>query len=224
MLTWFAALSGIPATSLPSEEVMFAIIQGLIRNFGSMHEPEVRLAFEMAATDKLDVEGHYQTFSLKYLSSVLNAFRVHVNKSMTYHSRRAMPEQPSISTQTDWSESIEYLKEEVKKGNQPIIPVAVYDWMIEKEMINPSVEDKKIAMNKAHNQMKAELHSRIMGKPSGSDREDWDQINKKYSKNDKIHSKVANEAKKILVFAYLQEYVKATNTSTTADKNTNGVQ
>lgn len=225
MLIWFSALIGIPANNLPQQEVMVAIMQGLVRNFGSMYEPEVRLAFEMAATDKLEVEGHFQTFSLKYIASVLNAFRVQVNKEMNFHTRRAVPTTKELpSTPADWSECLSYIKYEISQGRSPIIPATMYDWMVTQGMINPTKEEKIAAMNKAHNRMKAELHSRIMNKPSGTDREEWQQINQKYSKNDPIYSKVSNEAKKVLVFLYLSNNEKTTDIATTAAKDTDCVQ
>jgi hypothetical protein len=199
ILTGFAALMGIPANNLPAEEIMMATIQGLVRNFGSMYEGEVRTAFEMAITGKVEVEGHYQSLSLKYICNVLNAYRVKVNSAMRYYDRHRI-EPPHEDLKADWSETLD----DLAKDPNMIIPVAIYDWMIEKGIINPSKEEKVQGMKDAERKIREDLQALVtMGKASSDEVRDLEKIRGGYVKGDRIHHRVANEAKKILVKSYL---------------------
>lgn len=208
-LTAFAAIMGIPANNMPSNEVMIVTIEALIRNFGAMHEGEVRKAFEMAATGQLEVEEHYQSFSLKYLCSVLNAYRVKVNITMRHYDRISKePEPIAFEGQVDWTDIVQHLIE-ASKTQDPrslIIPVQVYDWLVQNGSIVLTVEDKKNAMTSAENELKQELLDKLMSHTLTGQERQWNEMMKtsSYKKGDRLHDRLALMAKKIIVRKYLK--------------------
>lgn len=207
-LTAFAAIMGIPATNMPSNEVMIVTIEALIRNFGAMHEGEVRKAFEMAATGQLEIEEHYQSFSLKYLCSVLNAYRVKVNLAMRHYDRISKdPEPIAFEGQVDWTDIVQHLI--VASSSQDpkslIIPIQVYEWLVKKQVITLSIDDKKNAMTKAENELKQELLDKLMTHSLTGEERQWNEMMKtsSYKKGDRLHDRLALMAKKIIVRNYL---------------------
>lgn len=202
ILTAFAGLMGIPATNMPTEEVMIMTINAMIRNFGSMHEGEVKKAFEMAATGQLDVEGHYQSLSLKYICSVLNAFRIKVNQAVRFYEnhRREELKQLDYKPEVDWSDTIE----QIKKNPDIIFPASIFDWMVQKGMIHPTKEEKLEAMRYADMTYRQMLQTKISnGSAKSDDRRELEKMREGYGRKDAIYNKIANEAKKLLVKKYL---------------------
>ena len=202
ILTAFAALMGIPATNMPQPDVMLMTINALIKNFGAMHEGEVKKAFEMAATGQLDIEEHYQSFSLKYICTVLNAYRVKVNNAMRFYEnvRKEPTNQLEHKPEVDWTETLEDLK---KNPNLPI-PASMYDWMAKKGLVNHSKEEKQDAMMEAEIHYRQALHEKLMnGSARSQDKIEYEILKGEYTKKDPIHNRIANEAKKLLIKKYL---------------------
>lgn len=210
ILTAFAAIMGIPANNMPAEEVMMMTIQAIVTNFGAMHEGEVRKAFEMAATGQLDIEEHFQAFSLKYICNVLNAYRVKVNLAMRHFERtRQEPVSEPFDGEVDWSETVAHLIE-VAKVQDPrtlIIPIQVYEWLDQKGMIHLTPEEKKAFMKKAESELRQELLEKLVDHKISGEEKQWNELLKtsSYKKGDRLHSRLANMAKRIIVREYLKQ-------------------
>lgn len=210
-LTAFAAIMGIPANNMPAEEVMMMTIQAIVTNFGSMTEGEIRKAFEMAATGQLDIEQHYQSLSLKYICNVLNAYRIKVNMAMRHYERtRQEPESMPFEGEVNWSETVGYLIEQAKKQDPStlIIPVQVYDWLIHTGEMNPSTEEKKMSMKRAEGEMKQQLLEKLMTHSLTGEERQWNEFLKtsSYKKGDRLQTRLANMAKRIIVRDYLKKH------------------
>ena len=202
MFTVFAALMGIPAQNMPQKEVMVVTINALIRNFGAMHEDELKKAFEMAAIGQLDVPEHYQSFCLKHVSAVINAWRIKVNQAMRhYENVRVEPKQLDYKPEVDWTDTLEGLK----KNPNGLIPAMMFDWMVQKGLINPTKEEKMNAMRVADMEYRQTLQGRInTGSAKSEDRAELEKMRNGYGRKDAIYTKIANEAKKLLIRKYLQ--------------------
>lgn len=209
IVTAFAALIGVHATNMPTQEVMVVTIQALVRNFGSMYEGEVRKAFEMAATGHLEVEEHYQTLSLKYICSVLNAFRIRVNQEMRFVNNKHL-EMPTekFEGEVDWSDTVKHLID-VSKTQDPktlIIPIQIYDFLINRKLVTLTGEEKKKFMQKAESEFRQELQEKIIGNKADGEQRQWYELLKtsSYKKGDRLHETIAMKAKKIVVREYLK--------------------
>ena len=209
IVTAFAALMGVHASNLPAPDVMLVTIQALVRNFGSMHEGEVRKAFEMAATGQLDVEEHYQTLSLKYLCSVLNAFRIRVNQEMRFYNQTKtdMPTE-KFEGEVDWSDTVKHLIEVSKHQDAKtlIIPVQIYDFLINKKLGTLTGEAKTAYMVTAESEMRQEIQEKIISNKADGEQRQWYELLKtsSYKKGDRLHTSLAMKAKKIVVREYLK--------------------
>lgn len=206
LLLILTELVGILPANRPGKESALLLIQSLVRNFGTMTTGELRAAFEQAAAGKIEAPEHYQAFSFAYVCGVLNSYRREVNKAMRIAESSSRPaEAPSAPAGgIDWSDTIEYLRAEIRRGRPFIVPVAVYDWLLSRGEISPSLEEKKQAMSRAEARYKAMLQDRIQSKPRASDKQELEAL-KSYRKGDRIFSILANEAKKIIVEAYLHQ-------------------
>lgn len=209
ILTAFAAIMGIPANNMPEEQVMLITIQAMVANFGSMHEGEIRKAFEMAATGQLDIEQHFNVFSLKYICNVLNAYRVKVNLAMRHYERtRREPETVPFEGEVDWADTVSHLID-VAKTQDPktlIIPVQIYEWLVQKGILKPTNDEKKDSMKRAEADMKQELLEKLMTHSLTGEERQWNELLKtsSYKKGDRLHDRLANMAKRILVRDYLK--------------------
>ncbi len=212
ILTAFAAIMGIPANNMPAEEVMMMTIQAMITNFGAMHEGEVRKAFEMAATGQLEIEEHFQAFSLKYICNVLNAYRVKVNLAMRHYERtRQEPESVPFDGEVDWSDTVQHLIEVAKSQDVKslIIPIQVYQWLESKGKIKMTVDQKKDAMKMAESEMRQELLEKLVNNRITGEEKQWHELLKtsSYKKGDRLQLRLANMAKRIIVRQYLKSQV-----------------
>lgn len=201
MLTEFCSWVGIPASNFPAPEVMVSTVQAIGRNFGTMTDAELKKAFEMTAMGDLDCGEHFQTLSLKYISGVINAYRVKVNQAMRHYERQRV-EPPTEQKEADWSETLEDLK---KDPSLPI-PASIFDWMVRKEILKPTNQEKLDAMRQADLEYRTALQRKIMaGYASAEDKKEYEQIHAGYGRRDAVYTKIANEAKKLLVKKYISQ-------------------
>lgn len=70
---------GIRAANLPSEVETIVLFDHIKENFGGNRIAEIKLAFDMALGEKLDLEPKeiscYENFSCAYFSKIMNAYR-----------------------------------------------------------------------------------------------------------------------------------------------------
>lgn len=67
---------GVRGANLPGEIEKLVLIQHIQTNYGGHALDEIKLAFEMAITGKLDVDATcYENFSCLYFSNIMNAYR-----------------------------------------------------------------------------------------------------------------------------------------------------
>lgn len=207
-LTILAKLVGIRNENLPDKEESLLLIRSLNRVYGNVKDEEITTAFEMAASGQLDAEEHYQSFSFKYISSVINAYIKQVNEAKKYIPKQKQIEEPLFETEVDWSDTIQFLIKEISNGNEPIIPSLIYDWMIEKNIIQVTNEEKKSAMKMGERIYKSQLMKRWEARPNSIDRSEIEQLDRGYDKTKPVYQKVVNEAKRYILKNYFIEKAK----------------
>lgn len=173
-LRYSMILVGIKAHNMPDEEEKQVLINFVLQNFGDHTAEEVKMAFDMAVSGKLDVDAtSYENFSPAFFSKVMNAFRKWASQEHRQISSENDKNKPEVKTlgagEVDWSETWEGIIESAKTHAiyKMFIPTAIYDWLIRTCMINPSVEERKEAFRLAaieyHEQMKSALLDRPVG-------------------------------------------------------------
>jgi hypothetical protein len=168
------------------DEVAFAI-----RNYSSSVK-------EWGKNLNLVIIGECLNAYLKERRDVSEAERREVEKSK----HTAEIENKPITA--NWSEVWEYLKEQAKKGRLEflIIPEPIYGWLLENEMLELSVEDKKDAFLKAAEKYKSELMGKLaLGQITREEKYDLQALNESgwEEKNNDLKIRVANKAKRQIV-------------------------
>lgn len=68
---------GLRAQNWPTDEEKHVLIHHIIKEYGGHTLDEIKLAFDMAISQKLEVEVNcYENFSCLYFSNIMNAYRV----------------------------------------------------------------------------------------------------------------------------------------------------
>lgn len=123
------ALIGVRAANLPTIEEKTFLIEFIKRNFGGHTCEEIKLAFEMAASGRLEVDSrHFENFSCEYVGRILTAYRGWA-KNVYVPKKEEVKELPP--TQTDWGKVWADYKERAKTQDiyGMIIILPVIDWL-----------------------------------------------------------------------------------------------
>ena len=198
---------GIPPANYPSKNTQFVNVDLVLRNYGSMTDIEIRNAFEMAANGQLDIPEHYNNFSFKYFSTVINAWKQKVNEAMKDEMKTDVIEQPKFIGEVDWSDTLEMIIEQSKEVNlnKIIIPTYLYDWMVRKGMINPTGEERKQMFEKIKLKTSEILANKYLnGFATNEDKAMLRNLNDGFDKNSAEHSYIVTESKKQFVINYIK--------------------
>ena len=198
---------GIPEDKYPSKNSIYVIVDLVLRIYGNHTDKEIRSAFELAASGDLDVPEHFNNFSFKYFSAVLNSWKIEVNKEMQEEMKSDVIEQPKFIGEVDWSDTLDFIIEQSKTQNinKMIIPSYLYDWMIKKRLINPTGEEKKEMFQKSLDRIMNELSSKYLnGFASNEDKALLRRLNDGFDKSSAEHTLISNEAKKMIVVNYIK--------------------
>ena len=149
-LKYAMMLVGIRGQNAPTQAEFDFLKYYIIKNFGSHTSAEIRLAFDLAVSNRLELGESgakcYENFSCEYVGRIMSAYREWAKQQ---HS--ALPNEPPAGLlefrmpRMDWSEEWEYVKESAKSGNidRAIIPVMLYEWLVENGILALNGEDKK---------------------------------------------------------------------------------
>lgn len=110
---------GIRSTNLPDKLESMMLYNHLTEYYGKLTVEEIKLAFDLAVTGKIEAPETYENFSCSYLSKVLNAYKVWADK--TYHENLPQTQPPispnSESTISAWRGSVQIALDKFYKGN-----------------------------------------------------------------------------------------------------------
>lgn len=75
VLRYSMLLVGLRGNNLPTEEEKFVLTNFVRSNFGNQTPEEIKIAFEMAVSGKLQVDAKcYENFSCEYFGRIMNAY------------------------------------------------------------------------------------------------------------------------------------------------------
>jgi hypothetical protein len=222
LLTILAKLVGISNSNLPDKEESLLLIRSLNRVYPNIRDEQLKIAFEMAACGQLECEEHYQSLNFKYVSSIINSYIRSVTEAKKYVKEQKMIEQPLFEPEVDWTETLEWLINEYVQGNEPIIPTAMYDWMVENKVLIIGAKEKVNAMNMGERIYKAEVQKRWQERPNSVDRAELYELEKGYDKTKPIYQRVVNEAKRYILKSYILEKKQERKKHTETDKGSAG--
>ena len=67
---------GVRGANLPGREETAILLEHIVKNYGNHTPDEIKLAFDLAITGKLECEATcYENFSCLYFSKIMNAYR-----------------------------------------------------------------------------------------------------------------------------------------------------
>lgn len=144
-------------SNLPVNEESEILKAFILKNYGGFTAPMFNEAFDLAMAGTLGIEDTncYQNFSCQYVGKILSAYSVWAKSNGRIKSNLEK-EQLAATNYThqltggakgllgmgqedvDWSETLEWTSRKVLTGNkdEKIFPVAMYDWMVRKGMID----------------------------------------------------------------------------------------
>lgn len=162
VLKFVMILVGIREQNIPNEGEKKVLIDFIQRHYGGHSLMEIKLAFEMAVTDKLSFEKgenshHYENFSCSYFAKIMNAYRKWAASEINHLPKKEDKELPAPPV--DWTTTWEDYKTRavVQDVEKMIIILPVCDWLIEKDILKLSEEEQVEIFQFAKNNYLAEL-------------------------------------------------------------------
>lgn len=139
---------GLRSQNWPSEEEKGVLIQHIIKNYGGHTVEEIKLAFDMAITGKLDVEVNcYENFSCLYFSNIMAAYREWAKEE--YRQLEASQPLPQIEYKEDMSRDAMMIwfnetAEKIKAGEilVELVSPMLYEFMDDNGNINKTAKEK----------------------------------------------------------------------------------
>lgn len=141
-LKYAMLLTGIRANNLPVEEEKILLINFLKRNFGSHTCNEIRLAFDMAISGKLNVDARcFENFSCEYIARIMEAYRAWAKEEIKYAPK--MNDNKIEEGEPDWSNIWEMLLSyPIEDIEKKFVPSDLYNWLEKKGIMKLSAADK----------------------------------------------------------------------------------
>jgi len=93
MLTKVYMLQGINKNNRPDDLETKVLIEFIKKNLGRFAPNEFVAAFELAASKKIDVDWHYQTFSCSYIGQVMKAYEEQYRTKVVDHMNKIQSKQ-----------------------------------------------------------------------------------------------------------------------------------
>lgn len=209
---------GLRAQNFPTDEEKEILIAHVVQNFGYHTTEEVKLAFDMAISGKLELDEVkcYENFSCLYLSQIMVGYRVWATQTNAQikredESHRALIEgKPIELTEIDYLELYIATKADVLAGviDHNLVPDMLYDWMERKGTIKLTQKRKVEFFNLAATKKLERYRDWLAENPTNniahytynSYRVDYEQKMFKLATRNEIKSL----AKKLVVFEYIK--------------------
>lgn len=209
---------GIRANNLPNDVEKEVLIEHIITNYGNHTPMEIKLAFDMAVSGKLDdmdSKGNvidletncYENFSCLYFSKIMNSYRRWARQ--THNQLKDYPKMIAEKLTLSDEEKAEWIME--WKQNPDIIleliPLVFYDWMDEKKLLKITKEDKWKYTEQATAQIKSELFNETTIVKTNNDA--YIAYNKfcnmeKEGFSGENKGRIVNRAKRLIIYDYLK--------------------
>lgn len=146
---------GLRSQNWPSEEEKGVLINHIIANYGGHTVEEIKLAFDMAITGKLNVEVNcYENFSCLYFSNIMAAYREWAIEEY----KQVEAEQPILEIKNKEDMSKEAMQdwfnvtaEKIRSGEMVLefVPPMLYEFLDDNGNISATKEEKYEYLQKA---------------------------------------------------------------------------
>jgi hypothetical protein len=206
---------GIRANNLPNDVEKGVLIEHIITNYGNHTPLEIKLAFDMAISGKLDLEEKevtaYENFSCLYFSKIMNAYRVWARQT---HSqlKKDYPKMIEEKLTLDDEEKAEWMMEwkQMEDINFELIPLIFYDWMADKNLIKLSGKEKWVYTEKATTQIKAQLFNDISTCKTNDAYVAFNKFEnmEKNGFTGELKGRILNRAKRLIIYDYLKGIIQ----------------
>lgn len=157
-LFYAMAKVGLRAGNMPENDEWLLLLAHATNLYGHKTPEEIKLAFDLAIDDKLDLElaevQCYENFSCMYFSKIMNAYRKWAreeNKNLPPKPKLMIEHKEDMSdvAMTDWLASL--MKNVAAKPDYPVefIPVTLYDWLDKNGYVQKTTPQQREYMAKA---------------------------------------------------------------------------
>lgn len=144
---------GLRAENWPNDVEKSVLIEHIVTNYGSHTNEEIKLAFDMAISGRLDLAERdiscYESFSCLYFSKIMNAYRKWASKNYVYMVKEEVKqiekEDLNERTMAEWYKEIER-RIVVDKMKLDFIPLSIYEWIDKQGGINIT-DEQRISYN-----------------------------------------------------------------------------
>lgn len=206
---------GIRANNLPNDVEKEVLIEHIITNYGNHTPMEIKLAFDMAISNKLELEEKevtaYENFSCLYFSKIMNAYRAWARETHNQLKKdypKMIEEKLTISDE----EKAEWMMEwkQMEEINFELIPLIFYEFMEQKNLIKLTSKQKWEYTEKATAQIKTQLFDDI-GICKTNDA--YIAYNKfenmeKNGFTGELKGRILNRAKRLIIYDYLKNKIE----------------
>lgn len=216
-LRYSMMLVGIRAANGPTQVEFDFIKIYLVKNFGRHTPDEIRLAFDLAVSNKLELGDSgakcYENFSCEYVGRIMSAYRVwaeneYKNLPATIKEPIALLcyDPPRIDWQVEWVEIVQEAK--AHRIDKVIIMTPLYDWLVERGMLILTGPEKLTLYNSARSSLIAELkEAKQTGKLSyEQDDKLVNLLDETWMKNESLKVSLQNRAKILAVKGLAGQY------------------
>lgn len=154
-LRYAMIIVGLRADNFPQEEEKRVLLQFIAQNYGGHTPSEIKLAFDMAVTGKLNLDKKevicYENFSVLYFSQVMNAYREWSRQAYAHiRAKEELPALPPSHVSNDEFIDAVYVAWKAGGENFKLIPELAYRVLEPK--LNLTRERKREIFNRINGQ------------------------------------------------------------------------
>lgn len=155
VLRYAMVLVGLRGNNMPTEEEKFVLLNFIRSNFGNQTPEEIKLAFELAVSGKLEIDAKcYENFSCEYFGRIMKAY-IEYARQETHAIPKEVEEVKEIPSDADLKmaaiNSANMYSQEMIKCQERNIKMnwiagglhVLYDYLVKFGIYETSLEDKQ---------------------------------------------------------------------------------
>ncbi len=204
---------GLRAENLPSREEKAVLIDHIITSYGNHTVEEIRLAFEMALANKLNLSEKeivcYENFSCLYFSKIMNAYRAWAIEAHKFLSNKKPMAVIDDKKELADEEMAEWMMEWKNKEEIDIdlIPIMFYEFLDSKKIITLTNTQKWEYTSKGATYVKAKLQDEIGNCKTNDAYLAYNKFQNQETTgfNKEFAGRIKNRAKRLIVYDYLKD-------------------
>lgn len=171
VLRYCMLLTGIRADNMPVAEEINTIFNFVRSQFGGHTIQEIKLAFDLAMSGKLDIQDTkcYENFSCEYIGRIMVSYRRWADQQIKPEIKKEKKELPEAQKPVDWSDDWEKIIKWAEEGSLYIyrISPAIFDWLVNKGELTVSSKEKWDMIEECREAYAVELKAALNTSPGG---------------------------------------------------------